>query len=105
MKKLIPICLALALTGCVNTLLTRNPYSNEKVQRVYQSTTMAAAGSFIIMFPQMMSDAPSMHGFDPLNILTVPIGLLCFCDVPLELAVDTVCLPFDWPISRYRDRK
>ena len=38
------------------------------------------------------------------NIFTVPLGCLCLCDAVCEAAIDTVCLPFDWPISAKRKR-
>jgi hypothetical protein len=57
--------------------------------------------SIIIAFPQAMSDGPS-RGFMWENIFTIPLGCLGLCDAACETVIDTVCLPFDWPISAVR---
>lgn len=92
--------------GCVNAFTVRNPFSDAKVERIYQSTSAAACASIVVAFPQMMSDCPSDYGaYLPFNILTVPLGCLCLVDAVVEGVADTVCLPFDYPMSRYRRRK
>lgn len=88
--------------GCVN-LYTRFPTTNAKIEQVYQSSRQAAGLSIIVAFPQMMSDAPG-QGYMLENVFTVPLGCLCLCDAVCEAAIDTVCLPFDWPISAKRKR-
>ena len=43
MKKLIVISgAALLLAGCANMITVRNPFSDDRVQEVYQCTRMAA---------------------------------------------------------------
>ena len=91
--------LALLLSGCVNCY-TRCPGTDGEITEVYQSSRMAAGASLIVAFPQMMSDCPSDYGaYAPLNILTIPLGVLVLGDAVVEAAVDTVCLPVDWPLS------
>lgn len=65
---------------------------------------MAAGASVIVAYPQMMSTTGG-NGFEFVNIFTIPLGLLVFCDAVCEFPVDTVCLPFDIPISSARDRR
>jgi uncharacterized protein YceK len=93
------------LSGCMN-LWTRNPLTDTRIQRCYQSTSTMASGALIVAFPQMMSDSPSIsRSFNPWNILTIPAGCLVFCDAACEAVLDTVFLPVDWPLSSYRQRK
>ena len=101
MKSILILSAALILGGCVNCY-TRFPTTNERIERVYQCSREAAALSVIIAFPQMMSDNPGDGGFMWENIFTVPLGCLCLCDAACEAVIDTVCLPFDWPISAAR---
>ena len=101
MKNILILSAALILGGCVNCY-TRFPTTNERIERVYQCSREAAALSVIIAFPQMMSDNPGDGGFMWENIFTVPLGCLCLCDAACEAVIDTVCLPFDWPISAAR---
>ena len=101
MKNILILSAALILGGCVNCY-TRFPTTNERIERVYQCSREAAALSVIIAFPQMMSDNPGDGGFKWENIFTVPLGCLCLCDAACEAVIDTVCLPFDWPISAAR---
>lgn len=86
--------------GCVNCY-TRFPTTNERIESVYQCSREAVALSVLIAFPQAMSDGPS-RGFMWENIFTIPLGCLCLCDAACEAVIDTVCLPFDWPISAVR---
>lgn len=101
MKSILILSAALILGGCVNCY-TRFPTTNERIERVYQCSREAAALSVIIAFPQMMSDNPGDGGFMWENIFTIPLGCLCLCDAACEAVIDTVCLPFDWPISAAR---
>lgn len=101
MKNMLILSAALILGGCVNCY-TRFPTTNERIERVYQCSREAAALSVIIAFPQMMSDNPGDGGFMWENIFIVPLGCLCLCDAACEAVIDTVCLPFDWPISAAR---
>jgi len=39
------------------------------------------------------------------NILTIPVGCLCFVDVACEAVVDTICWPVDKAISNAREQK
>ena len=55
----------------------------------------------MVMFPQVMASG-GHEVFIPENIISIPCGLVCMCDVPFEVVLDTICLPYDWPISRYR---
>ena len=98
----IAACALSLASGCVN-LYTRFPTTNAKIEQVYQSSRQAAGLSIIVAFPQMMSDVPG-QGYMWENIFTVPLGCLCLCDAVCEAAIDTVCLPFDWPISAKRKR-
>lgn len=100
-RRVFCVALLLCMCGCVNCY-TRFPTTNERIERVYQCSREAAALSVIIAFPQMMSDNPGDGGFMWENIFTVPLGCLCLCDAACEAVIDTVCLPFDWPISAAR---
>lgn len=103
MKRLIAVA-ALSLTaGCMN-MWTRNPLTDTRIERCYQSSSTMAGAVIIVSFPQMMSDCPGDNGFMWENVFTVPLGCLVMCDAACEAVVDTVCLPFDWPISAKRRR-
>lgn len=93
--------LAVVLSGCVNCY-TRCPGTNGKIKGIYQSAKTAAVFSYVVSFPQVMSDSPKDYRLDLMNIITVPAGIVVFCDAVAEFVVDTICLPFDWPISEYR---
>jgi hypothetical protein len=105
MKKLLAIA-ALAFTaGCMN-LCTRAPWTtSQRIESCYQSSRWVAGVGLICMFPQVMSDCPGDGGFVFENVFTIPFGLLVECEAVVEAAVDTVCLPFDWPVSAYRRRE
>lgn len=91
------LAIAVAVSGCVSVAYTRNPFSDSELQVTYQATRTAAMASIIVAFPQMMSDCPSDYGaYVPLNILTVPLGLLVLCDAVVEAVPDTVCWPVDF---------
>ena len=102
MRKLLSVAAVAALSGCVNCY-TRWPTTDERISSVYQCSREAAALSVICSFPQMMSDAGNADSFMWENIFTVPfLGLPCALDALCEAAVDTVCLPVDWPLSASR---
>ena len=100
MKNMLILSAALILGGCVN-LYTRAPWTNGKIENVYQCSRAAAGMSVIVAFPQMMSDAPHPE-IILANIFTIPLGCVCICDAACEAVIDTVCLPFDWQISAER---
>ena len=109
MKSRLVLCAALAAAllcgGCMN-LYTRAPWTTStRVERCYQSSGWVAGVGIVCMFPQMMSDCPGHGGFQVENLLTIPLGLLVECEAVVEAAVDTVCLPFDWPVSAYRRKR
>ena len=94
-----------AFGGCMN-IYTRLPATNVRVIRVYQCYRQMAALSVVASFPQMMSDSPSTsHSFMIENLLTIPfLGLPVAVDAACEAVIDTVCLPYDWPVSEYRNK-
>lgn len=105
MKKLATIAIAATMCGCMNCY-TRFPTTDAKIERVYQCSREMAALSVICSFPQMMSDCPGDNGFMWENCLTIPfLGLPCAVDGVCEACIDTVCLPFDWPVSAARGRE
>ena len=100
MKKTL-LALALAsLSGCMN-LYTRCPGTPREITSIYQCSREMVPLSCVVMFPQMMSDS-SPDAFYAENLLTIPLGVLCLGDAACEAVIDTVCLPFDYPVSRYR---
>jgi len=99
--QLVILCAFAILGGCMN-LYTRCPWTNPKIEDVYQCSREAVAFAMIGSFPQMMSDAPD-RGWRWENCLTIPfIGLPCAVDAVCEGVIDTVCLPVDWPLSASR---
>lgn len=90
------------LSGCMN-LYTRCPGTKPTIESIYQCSREMIPLSYVVMFPQVMSPG-SADDFYWENLITVPCGLICFGDTACEAVVDTVCLPFDYPISRYRRR-
>ena len=103
-KSILILSSALFLGGCVN-LYTRAPWTNAKINEVYQCSRMAAGMSLIIAFPQMMSDNPGDGGFMWQNIFTVPLGCLCLCDAVCEAAIDTAFLPWDLYVRGKKEAK
>lgn len=103
-KLLLMVLMACILSGCMN-LWTRNPMTDTEITSVYQSSRLMAGSAIIVAFPQMMSDCPYEPGFILMNLISIPIGGLVMCDAVCEAVLDTVFLPFDWPISAYRDDK
>lgn len=92
--------LLISLTGCMN-LYTRCPGTDSKIESCYQSTRWMGTLSVVVAFPQIMSSGAS-DSFYMENIITIPCGLVCLADTACEAVLDTVFLPFDYPISRYR---
>ena len=93
MKKIVVIVSMLLMSGCIN-LYTRSPFTNVKIERPWQSTQTAADLSYVVMFPQTLSPA-SNRGFSPANLISVPIGCLCWIDVVCEAIIDTLLWPVD----------
>lgn len=102
MKTLASAVLCAALSGCMN-LYVRVPWTGARIEEVYQQTRMAAAGSMLVAYPQLMSGSGD-GTVKWWNCLTVPLGCIFFCDAAVEAAIDTVCLPFDWPLASSRDK-
>jgi len=93
---------ALALcAGCMN-LYVRNPLTDVRIDEVYKSTRTVGLLSYAIAFPQIMNPAGD-GGWMLANLLTIPVGCVCLCDAACEAAIDTVCLPYDWPVSAKRE--
>jgi hypothetical protein len=61
--------------------------------------------TIIASFPQMMADSASHPAFMWENLVSIPLfGLPCLVDTVLEAVVDTVCLPYDIPVSIQRQK-
>ena len=105
MRKLtvIPVLICVFLHGCVN-LYTRLPATDAKIESTYQSTKEAAMLSTVIMFPQIMSDAPT-SGLMWENVFTVPLGCLGLCDAACEAVFDTVLFLPDYMIAAQRRKR
>lgn len=102
-KPIIAIAL-LAIVGCVNIGVTRNPFTSVKIEHTYQSTFATASVAWIISFPQLISDNPSDYSFKVYNAVTVPLGALCLADAFCESVIDTVCWPVDHYIAKSRNK-
>ena len=89
------------MSGCLNIYL-RCPGTEAKAHDIYQCTQAGAKLSYVAMFPQMLA-LDSHDGLCAANILTIPIGCLCFVDVALEGVVDTVMLPIDFALASRQD--
>lgn len=100
MKKIILFGLTMFFAGCMNCYV-RCPFTETKITETYQCTHDSFVYSYVIMFPQVMAPGPK-DGFYPENIITVPIGCLCFIDVACEAVLDTVFWPIDKAISDSR---
>ena len=61
---------------------------------------MAASFSYVVMFPQVMSS--EHETFMWANLWSVPLGLVCMCDVPFEAVIDTICYPYDVVVAKDR---
>lgn len=93
-----------ALSGCVNIAYTRNPLSDSRIQKTYQSTGIALSASYVIAFPQIMSPTGG-DGLMLANIVSIPLGCVGLVDTACEAVIDTVCLPVDCPLAASRKRK
>ncbi len=91
----------LLVSGCMN-LYVRCPFTNATIDETYMCTKEAAAYSYVIMFPQVMS--PNSARLLPENAITIPIGCICFIDVACEVILDTLLWPADKVISSSRSR-
>lgn len=85
-------------SGCVN-VYTRSPFTEKRIEGVYQCTKEAAGISYIIMFPQMMNPSGG-NGFMAANLISVPVGCIGMCDAAAEAVLDTVFLPADACLSK-----
>ena len=104
MKKLLAVLstiLLISASGCMN-LYTRCPGTDREIASCYQSTRWMGTLSVAVAFPQIMSPGGSDEFYWE-NLFTIPCGLLCLCDTACEAVVDTVMLPVDYPLSRYRN--
>ena len=101
MKITVVICASLIISGCINCYL-RCPATDQKIDEVYKSTKAGAGISYVVMFPQIMNPAET-RGFQPMNILSIPVGCLCFADVACEAVLDTVFFPVDWWLAEARE--
>ena len=101
MKTMLAAAAAVLLTGCVN-MYVRCPGTDAKIVETYQSTKAAAGISYVVMFPQVMMPSGRNKFLFPENLISVPIGCLCFVDAACEGVVDTVLWPADLTISRAR---
>ena len=106
MKKTLKIALiglTLLAAGCMNCYV-RCPFTKPEITDTYQCTQDSFVYSYVIMFPQVMAPGPR-DKFYPENIITVPIGCLCFVDVACEAVIDTALWPVDKLISNSRKEK
>lgn len=107
MKTFTAICVllcVLSLTGCMNAYV-RCPSTSRRIESVYQSTGEMAGVTLIASFPQIMACSGPHPVFMWENCISVPfLGLPCFTDTVLEGIVDTVCLPYDIPVSIHRKK-
>lgn len=104
MKTIYAITASLLLavsSGCMN-LYTRCPGTDREIASCYQSTECMLTLSCVVAFPQVMSPGGSDEFYWE-NLFTIPCGLLCLCDTACEAVIDTVMLPVDYPLSRYRN--
>ncbi len=94
------VSLLLATSGCMN-LYTRCLGTDRKIESCFQSTRWMGTMSVVVAFPQIMSPGSSDEFYWE-NLITIPCGLVCLADTACEAVLDTACLPFDYPLSRYR---
>lgn len=103
-KAIIVAALATLLTGCMNVYV-RWPTTPRQIESVYQSTGEMAGVTWIASFPQTMADLGPHPAFMWENLISIPFfGLPCFVDTVLEGVVDTICLPYDIPVSIHREK-
>ena len=51
--------------------------------------------AYVVMFPQVIMSSHNNKILFLENLISIPIGCLCFVDVAAEAAIDTVCYPVD----------
>lgn len=102
-KTLMALVLAFCLSGCMN-LYVRCPGTMPVITDTYQCTEASAGLSYVVMFPQTMMPSGGRKFLFPENLISIPIGCLCFVDVVGEAAIDTVCYPFDLWIENSRGK-
>ena len=101
---IVVVACILFLTGCMN-MYVRWPTTSREIESVYQSTGEMAGITLIASFPQMMADSGPHPAFMWENCISIPFfGLPCFVDTVLEGVVDTICLPYDIPVSIHREK-
>lgn len=93
-RTLLALVLASLLSGCMN-LYTRCPGTPPRIEDTYQSTFCTSAMAYVVMFPQVVMASHNNKILFPENLISIPIGCLCFVDVAVEAAIDTVCYPAD----------
>ena len=93
-RTLLAFVLASFLSGCMN-LYTRCPGTPPRIEDTYQSTCSTAGMSYVVMFPQVIMSTGNNEVLYPENIISIPLGCICFVDVALEAVIDTVCYPAD----------
>ena len=86
------------MSGCVN-IYTRFPTTSARIESPYQCTKEAAAFSYVVMFPQIILSG-RQGVFMWANLISVPAGCVCMCDVPFEAVLDTICIPYDMTVSK-----
>ena len=101
MKRMAAIAVLALCAGCMN-LYVRNPLTDVRIDEVYKSTRTVGAIAYVVAFPQIMNPAGD-GGWMLANLFTVPVGCVCLCDAACEAVIDTVCLPYDWPVSAKRE--
>ena len=101
--QLIVILCIICFAGCMN-LYVRCPATDKHIEKTYQCTQETFALSYVVMFPQILPPNAN-NDFVPANLITVPIGCLCFIDVACEGIIDTILWPIDRFISNSRSEK
>lgn len=74
MKQVLAACCLALLCGCA-TVMNRATSARDSITTdPYLCTSIAASMSCVIMFPQMMMPSGA-HAFEPINIISIPMGL------------------------------
>ena len=95
------LLLSFTLSGCMN-LYTRCPGTDRKIESCFQSTEYMFVLSYVVCFPQVIGGRDG--SLQPENIFTIPCGIVCYLDTACEAVLDTVFLPFDYLLVRYRHK-
>lgn len=93
------ILLLSLLAGCMN-LYVRCPITDNKITQTYQCTKETFALSYVIMFPQVLPPGKNDKTLYLANIITIPVGCICFVDVACEAVVDTIFWPIDVQLAK-----